>query len=200
MNYGKNGDTFNRPGINLTNAALLAAGGSHLELGDTGMLCSEYYPGKSLRITEELSDDLRRYYSFMTAYENLLRGPGLSEIASSVYIGGNLTSSLAEKDRVWSFSKQKEDGTEICHFINLMGAAHTNWADEKGTQKEPTLLLNQTVRLYPAKIPRTVSLASPDWQRGIMAEIPFIPGKDGRGDYIEFVLPLLEYWTMIVME
>ncbi len=73
------GEPFNLPGILYTDAVLMASGSSHLELGDTGMLSNEYYPGNSLRISRELEKRLRNYYSFMTAYENCLRGPGLRE-------------------------------------------------------------------------------------------------------------------------
>ncbi|MDR1692103.1 MAG: glycoside hydrolase family 66 protein [Oscillospiraceae bacterium] len=198
MNYGKNGKTFNRPGVNLTNAVLLAAGGSHLELGDTGMLSSEYYPGESLLIPETLAGDLRGYYSFMTAYENLLRGPGLTDGKNSVYIGGNLASVIADKDRVWSFSKEKEDGTGIYHLINLTGVEHTDWADTDSTQTEPSPLKNQITRIYAAKTPRTVGVASPDWRSGLLTEVPFTCGADEKGAYIEFTLPSLTYWTMVV--
>lgn len=52
MNYdAPKSENFNTPSINYVNAVLMSAGASHLELGDTGMLSSEYYPGNSMQIT-----------------------------------------------------------------------------------------------------------------------------------------------------
>lgn len=83
-------------------------GGSHLELGDTGMLSNEYYPGHSLRISAELEKRLRNYYSFMVAYENLLRGTGLVETAAKSQIDGVPASTDAAPGQVYAFTKKRE--------------------------------------------------------------------------------------------
>lgn len=90
----KKGERGRQPGMAVAPAMPVpaAAGGSHLELGDTGMLSNEYYPGNSLRISKELEKRVRNYYSFMVAYENFLRGPGLSEVPAKTWVGGERTS------------------------------------------------------------------------------------------------------------
>jgi dextranase len=65
--------TFNAPGVILADAAIFAAGASHLELGEH-MLANEYFPNANLTASSALMATLRNYYDFDVAYENLLRG------------------------------------------------------------------------------------------------------------------------------
>ena len=53
---------FNAPGVLLTEAAVMASGGSRLELGDdTRMLSHPYFPNRHLVMTDDLKRDMRRY-------------------------------------------------------------------------------------------------------------------------------------------
>lgn len=119
MNYKKQGGAFNTPGILLTDAVLMSSGAAHLELGDTGMLKSEYYPGETLRIKEELEKALRNYYSFSVAYENYLRDTSWKEVVLRTYVDGKPAALDAKADAVWSFTKINEQGEQVIHFINL---------------------------------------------------------------------------------
>lgn len=68
----KKGERGRQPGMAVAPAMPVpaAAGGSHLEL----------------------EKRVRNYYSFMVAYENFLRGPGLSEVPAKTWVGGERTS------------------------------------------------------------------------------------------------------------
>lgn len=189
------GEPFNEPGIRYTNSVLMASGGSHLELGDTGMLSSEYYPGNSLRIPGDLEKELRNEYSFMVAYENLLRGTGLEEITARTWVNGEPASMDGALGQVYSFAKRKGN-TEILHLINFDGASSQAWVDSRGTQTAPAVkedvVISQAVRHEPER----VWMASPDYQEGILQELDFTY-EDGM---VSFTLPYLEYWDMIVFE
>lgn len=204
MNYGKrkngSGGSFNNAGVNFTNATLIAAGGSHLELGDTGMLSGEYYPGNTLKINQALEDSLRNYYSFMVAYENLFRGTGLNEVITKTYVDEHMTSFQSEPGRIWSFTKTKGEDTEILNLINLTDAKQVDWVDDMGTQPAPKVLKGKTVKHYVTVKPSKVSIASPDYHNGIMEDVKFQAGKDEKGDYISFQLPYLKYWTTVVIQ
>ena len=203
MNYDKSkntGGSFNTPGVNYTNAVLLAAGGSHLELGDTGMLSSEYYPGDTLKVDVQLKNDLRNYYSFMVAYENVLRGPGLEEIVLKTYVDDKLTSYNNEVGNIWSFTKLKDGNMELVHLINFNTAKHLDWVDNMGTQTEPEEMVNKEVKHYVSIVPTRVSLASPDYQEGILIPLEFETGSDENGNYVTFLMPSLKYWTMVVIQ
>ena len=73
MNYECSGRDFNIPGVLLTDAVIFALGGAHLELGDH-LLCREYFPSQDVKMSPALRTLMVRYYDFMTAYQNLLRG------------------------------------------------------------------------------------------------------------------------------
>ncbi|MDF2472669.1 MAG: hypothetical protein K0R21_451 [Anaerocolumna sp.] len=203
MNYEKrksSGGSFNTAGVNYTNAVLLASGGSHLELGDTGMLSGEYYPGSTLQVNDELAGDLRNYYSFMVAYENLLRGPGLEEKVVKTYVDDTLTSYNSEVGKIWSFTKIKDQSMEIIHLINFIKASHVAWVDEMGTQTAPEVLTGRKVKHYVSIEPTQVGVASPDYKQGVFELVDFEVGNDEAGKYVLFELPSLEYWTMVIIQ
>ena len=201
MNYGApKSENFNVPSINYVNAVLMAAGASHLELGDTGMLSSEYYPGNSMRITAGLAEDLEDSYSFLVAYENLLRGTGLEPAADETYLDGKRTGSDLKPGNVSSFTKIKHQSgwkdREVLHLLNFDGASHDSWVDKGLAQTAPVTKTNVTVRHKYTQTPEKVWIASPDYQAGIPQEVPFTV-QDG---YVTFSLPYLEYYTMVVIE
>lgn len=189
------GEPFNLPGILYTNAMIAASGGSHLELGDTGMLSNEYYPGHSLRISAELEKRLRNYYSFMVAYENLLRGTGLEEIAAKTRVNKVPASTDAALGQVYAFTKKKGDQT-ILQLLNFDGASSAAWVDSRGAQTAPRIKTNVTVTQTVDQKPSKVYVMSPDYQEGIMQEVEF---SWANGE-VSFVLPYLEYWDMVVIE
>ncbi len=201
MNYDvEKGNSFNMPGVLLANATLMASGAAHLELGDTGMLSHEYYPGTTLVIEDALDVKLRNYYSFMVAYENYLRDPALTAYNAATYINGTAAAQNSVAGQIWSFSKKSENAGQVIHFINLCGTSSANWADSDGTQVEPTRQENLTVRQYVDTIPQNVYLASPDSFDGIMAELSFETGTDTNGTYITFQMPQLQYWNMVILK
>lgn len=201
MNYdAPKSEDFNTPSINYVNSVLMAAGAAHLELGDTGMLSSEYYPGNSMRITSALAQDLRDEYSFQVAYENLLRGTNLVEVRDETTLGGKSTSSDFQPGNVTSFTKIKyqdgEPAREILHLLNFDGASHDSWVDKGLAQTAPKIKKEMTVTHSCTVTPEKIWVASPDYRGGIMQEVEFTV-KNGT---VTFTLPYLEYYTMVVME
>lgn len=200
MNYEKKSGAFNTAGVLLTNATLMASGASHLEIGDTGMLRSEYYPGKTLRINEELEAALRNYYSFMVAYENYLRDPSLKAVNAKTYINEEACAKGSTVGKIWSFSKENQAGDQMLHFINLVGVNSNEWVDKYGKQTAPEKQTNLRVEHYVSKAPAHVYLASPDSAEGIMTELPFEVREEQGETCISFEMPSLAYWNMVVLK
>ena len=201
MNYdAPKSENFNTPSINYVNAVLMSSGASHLELGDTGMLSSEYYPGNSMQITSGLAEDIRRGYDFMVAYENLLRGTGLEEVRDETFVDGRRTGSDFKPGNVTSFAKVKhqagEPDREILHLLNFDGASHDSWVDKGLAQTAPKTKQQVRVSHYCTKVPEKIWAASPDCRDGILEELDFTE-ENGT---VTFTLPYLEYYTMVVME
>lgn len=202
MNYGKSGSagTFNTPGVLLTDAVMFALGGSHLELGDH-MLGSEYFPNNNLQMSDALRTSVIRYYDFMTAYQNLLRG---TDTASEVEVAATCTdSSLKYALNAWppkqggitTYARSVE-GREVIHLLNFINADNLSWRDLNGTMPAP-----RKVSSLPLKVPvqgkvSRIWVATPDQHAGAAQELAF-EQKDGA---VTFTVPSLQYWTMVVIE
>ena len=202
MNYDVReevGRYFNTPGILLTDATMFAVGGSHLELGDGHLLCSEYFPHKNLLMSDDLKSKLTTYYDFMTAYENLLRDGG--EVVDA---GITCTNNVATINswppatgRVVAYSRQKSD-CKVVSLLNFSSASegkHLTCRDLDGDMPEPALKENMEVRILAPKTSR-VWMASPDRLGGVPQELDFIQD----GEYVTLTVPSLKYWTMLVIE
>ena len=202
MNYDVReevGRYFNTPGILLTDATMFAVGGSHLELGDGHLLCSEYFPHKNLLMSNDLKSKLTTYYDFMTAYENLLRDGG--EVVDA---GITCTNNVATINswppatgRVVAYSRQKSD-CKVVSLLNFSSASegkHLTCRDLDGDMPEPALKENMEVRILAPDALR-VWMASPDRLGGVPQELDFIQD----GEYVTLTVPSLKYWTMLVIE
>lgn len=200
MNYGlaANGGNFNEPGVRLTDASIFASGGAHIELGDTGMLCNEYFPNKSLTMSQSLENTMRNYYDFSVAYENLLRDD-LQDCNNKVDIIGAKVSDSAEANAIWAFSKQKEK-YNVIQLINLIGNNSNEWVDNTGDIKEPQHQNNFKVKYYFSEKAKKVWLASPDLNNGKSTKLKYSTGKDAKGKYLLIDVPKLQYWDMIYIE
>lgn len=196
MNYdlSNSAGEFNTPGILLTDAVIFAAGGSHIELGEN-MLSKEYFPHQKLTISDDLNEQLIRYYDFSVAYQNLLRD-GLEPTSLEVTMGNDLeVSELADQGKVWSFAKQKEN-VDVVQFINFTDATTMEWRDNEGAQAEPTLQENVEVTIETRDTVENVWIASPDVYYGSAMNLDF-KQKDGK---VTVTLPSLKYWDMVVVE
>lgn len=201
MNYGSAGipGEFNEHSVRLTDAAIFAAGGAHIELGDTGMLCREYFPNKNLKMSSSLTAAMRNYYDFLVAYENLLRD-GLSDSSSKIDIDNVETSDNGSADTVWTYGKQKK-GFEVIQMINLLGMNNQAWRDDGANYDAPTtkkdLKLNYTLKDGNIK---GVYLASPDFYGGKSIKLSYKVSSDKDGKKLQIQIPELQYWDMIYIE
>ncbi len=188
---------FNAPGVLLADAVLFASGGAHIELGDGAqMLDSEYFPNRNLVLDNGLRQTLRRYYDFLVAYENLLRG-GLTDSPNVLTMGNVPTSNDAAPNTVWAFSKAGP-GRQVLHLINLVGEKDTAWRDDHGTDPVPTPQANLTVKDYfGAGTVTSVYWATPDVPSGLPHRLAFTAGADDRGRYVQFTIPRLAYWDLV---
>lgn len=199
MNYwlADNPGEFNTPGVLLTDAVMFALGGSHLELGPH-MLCKEYFPNDNLKMGDDLKEAIIRYYDFMTGYQNLLRDGG------SFMTGVDCVSTDQKFDvQGWPPVKGKlcvlgralED-KDVIHLLNLSQADSDEWRDDYGTMPEPDTVLNPSFSICPSRSVKGMWVASPDFAGGVLVPVPF----KANGNRLEFTLPSLKYWDMVVVE
>ncbi|MFA9397964.1 MAG: glycoside hydrolase family 66 protein [Clostridiaceae bacterium] len=201
MNYGKAGTPgeFNENSVRLTDAAIFAAGGDHIEIGDTGMLGREYFPNKNLIMNDSLEAAMRNYYDFLVAYENLLRD-GLTDSKNKIELDGIKTSNNGIQGTVWTYGKEKK-GFEVIQMINLLGMRHLSWRDDGANYDAPTiqkdLKLNYTTN---AKKIKGVYLASPDFNGGKSIKLKYTAKNEDDGIHLQIDIPELQYWDMLYIE
>jgi len=189
---------FNEPGVLLTEATVVAAGGSRLELGEgSQMLCSDYFPNRSLVMSDSLKAKMQQYYDFLVAYENLLRD-GQENTPNVIETPGVPNSSTGARNTVWTFAKQ-DARYEIVHLINLLGTAHVSWRDSDATQQAPTAVENLGVKYYYSGAAGKVYVTSPDVDAGRPRELAAHRGSDTGGKYVRFTLPRLAYWSVVFL-
>jgi dextranase len=202
LDTGLSSGYFNEPGVLLTDAAMFACGGAHLELGDgTNMLNNDYFPNDgSVLMTSSLMAAMRNYYDFLVGYENLLRGDTVSA-NNAAAIAGVTTSTNGSAGTVWIISKETL-GYNIIHLVNLLNSTSTAWNDYNGTCPAPSTLSNLAVKMYYTGSIGGGNLwyATPDTNFGVATQLGYTTGSDGGGNYINFTVPQLQYWDMIWLE
>ncbi|MBI2515965.1 MAG: glycoside hydrolase family 66 protein [Opitutae bacterium] len=196
----KAGREFNKPSVLLTNAAILAVGASHIELGDgSRLLSSEYFPdNEKFTPSPALRTALRHYYDFLTAYENFLSYEVVPAPATAVLLD-HPSNPYGVPNAVWAFTRQKGDTTMV-HLINLLGSDNAHWRDVKADRPDAPLLKDVRVRLRLAGKISSVGWASPDCDGGRYRSLPFAAGHDADGEYVDVIIPSLKYWDVLFLE
>lgn len=195
----QNPGKFNTSSVLLTDASVLAAGGSRLELGDdTRMLCSEYFPNRNLLMSQNLIQRERKYYDFIVAYENLLRDKQINS-TNEIEVNGYENSKTGQPNKIWTYSK-KDSNYDVIQMINLLGVYDNGWRSADAKKQTPTKAENFTVKYYTTQDIAAVSIASPDSNDCKSQDLAFTKGIDDKGNYITFTVPSLEYWDMIYMK
>jgi dextranase len=203
-NMGHDTGFANEASIRLTNSAILAAGGTHLEMGNGDVMVTQmYWPGQQLAMSDSLKWATLDHYNFEVAYENLLRdgvadAPLRTQLRNGLAYGAN-----GDPGTVWTFQKTKA-GFEILHLINLSANRTSDWRDpctDPTAYPPPPTLTNLPVRMYvkTSGIQR-VMVASPEIDHGKPYALGSVAGSDANGTYLDLVVPSLTYWTMVWVE
>lgn len=186
---------FNTPGVLLTDAVMFAIGADHLELGDH-MLCHEYFPNSHLAMSDDLKSQLVCYYDFFTAYEDLLRVEGQQNDDDIYTTSSNVTIANwpPRLGTVTAYTKTVGD-KKVVNLLNFVNANSLSWRDLKGDMPEPQQINGLTLAVKAGNVKR-IWVASPDCYGGVAQELHF----EKNGDRVVFTVPMLKYWSMIVIE
>ena len=186
---------FNTPGVLLTDAVMFAIGADHLELGDH-MLCHEYFPNSHLAMSDDLKSQLVCYYDFFTAYEDLLRVEGQQNDDDIYTTTSDVTIANwpPRLGTVTAYTKTVDD-KKVVNLLNFVNANSLSWRDLKGDMPEPQQINGLTLAVKAGNVKR-IWVASPDCYGGVAQELHF----EKNGDRVVFTVPMLKYWSMIVIE
>jgi len=192
--------------LKLATAAIHAAGGYHLLLGEgDGVLADAYYP-KYGRLSPADLAEVQQYYDFVVANEALLHDLDLRDVSNTwsgafdvesreVHLTGPVRfSAQAEPGKVWVLVKEKP-GRRVIHLINLTGLDHSRWNSE---QPQPAAVREIELRLTLLAPARAIWWASPD-DGGEPRRLLAVPAGDGSA-CVNVNLPELRFWGMIWIE
>ena len=207
----------------LVDATVAAAGGYHMSIAALAnanaafnVLQSAYYPTQYLSVARDTIRKLYNYQQFITAYENLLRGEGVTNSTQAVSTK-NAAGEILSKDalgvtgnQVWTFAKSGK-GFSTVQMINMMGI-NAGWHNEEGyaDNKTPDAQENLTVRLSlagktaqeAAKIADQVYVTSPDdWATSSMKKAQASLETDENGQPVLVIsVPKLTLWNMLYIK
>lgn len=207
----------------LVDATVAAAGGYHMSIAALAnanaalnVLQSAYYPTQYLSVAKDAIRKLYNYQQFITAYENLLRGEGVTNSTQAVSTK-NAAGDILSKDalgvtgnQVWTFAKSGK-GFSTVQMINMMGI-NAGWHNEEGyaDNKTPDAQENLTVRLSlagktaqeAAKIANQVYVTSPDdWATSSMKKAQASLETDDNGQLVLVIsVPKLTLWNMLYIK
>lgn len=89
----------------------------------------------------------------------------------------------------------------MLNLINLIGETNIDWQDVDGTYPVPTAQTNFTTKYYyGSTVPSSVQVSSPDINNGTAQSLSFTQSSDGGGNYVQFTVPSLAYWDMIIVQ
>ena len=207
----------------LVDATVAAAGGYHMSIAALAnanaalnVLQSAYYPTQYLSVAKDTIRKLYTYQQFIIAYENLLRGEGVTNSIQAVSTK-NVAGEILSKDalgvtgnQVWTFAKSGK-GFSTVQMINMMGI-NAGWHNEEGyaDNKTPDAQENLTVRLSlagktaqeAAKIANQVYVTSPDdWATSSMKKAQASLETDDNGQPVLVIsVPKLTLWNMLYIK
>jgi dextranase len=184
----------------LADAVIFASGGYHIELGESeAMLADAYFP-KYKPIGDELAAVMYRYYDFAVRYENVLSigtRDTTGESGGKVAIEGVKTDPDRVYKKVWVITRRGED-FETISLINLLDIPSPEWNGL--LLVDPTPLGELRVHYQMDREVQRVWLASPDFASPQAIPLEFSTGKFNGKSYVEFLVPRLEYWDLVVLE
>src|SRR5690606_23683504 len=91
---------------------------------------------------------------------------------------------------------KKVGSNQVLHLLNFSNAQTNEWKDNKAIQPKPTRFKNIELQFSSKEKVKTIWSSSPDELGSASRSLNFHQANDK----VSFVLPLLEYWTMVVIE
>jgi hypothetical protein len=192
-------DQFDENAVRLQLAAIYAAGATSIIIGDDQQsLANEYYPDRSKAIPPPLKRAVRDSLSFISAYETLLFPPevvplGCGTSCLVALSGQKLIDTGA--NGIWVVPR-RIGPYDTLHLINLV-TLDDLWRNAK--TGAPPIQTDIKLRYYVDAAIAGVYVASPDVDFGQARTLPYMSGRDGRGQYVEFTVSRLAYWDMVYL-
>lgn len=198
MNYdlANNKGFFNTASVLMTNAVIFAFGGAHMEMGEH-MLGKEYFPNNNLEMRDDLKKAMVAYYDFLVSYQNLLRDGGtFNDVPLSSADGKLNPIPWSNTTGATLVVAKKVGSSQVIHLLNFNNAKTTNWRDNAGVQPVPAKINDAQLSFSADGTVKKMWYASPDVLGAASLPLNF----KQNGNKVSFTLPVLQYWSMVVVE
>ncbi len=193
----------------LTNAVILASGGSQLVFGETdSVLCDSYYVNYA-KLREEFLPKVRSYCDFAVRYGKLLYDWNAMDISMTAANGINEDIVFAShSERALSFSSEGREGSIwtliresrsylTIHMINLIQVGE-EWNQPKPGLSDAVTGIEIDI-LLDTKI-KCVSMATPDDGSCTPIRLEYRTEQRSNGQHVIITIPKLAVWDMIWIE
>jgi dextranase len=168
--------------IRLSNAIIMACGGTRIELGEHARLLADPYFPKHEAISPELVGHLRKMSDFVVRYGELV-GPAAK----------NPSALQIEAPEGISVICRETSTFKTINLINFSGLDDPKWTE---THAAPTTLEDFQIEVELAEQVKRIYWASPD-----VDQLDLQPCSCRMlGSVLTIDVPVLHYWTMIVIE
>ena len=202
MNLNDYTNYLSEASVRLMDACVFANGAYHIEMGEgVEMLSNHYFPMHWPPMRPTLKRAMREYYDFIVKYENLLFFNTLGNVSDGT-AAANLSSSShtlsknGQSGSIWTIVKLWRDEFDTLNLVNLNGVDEV-WRNRSA---RPPAQSNIAMKYYTDKKVQKVYVATPDDGLGRAQELSFTEGTDGGGYYVEFTVPRLEYWDLVILD
>lgn len=175
-------DTLLSLNILLSDAIIFASGGYRIELGEgKGYLVDPYFP-KYKTLSDELYENLRRYYDFITRYRTFLYD-------SKLVVNDNVVT----QEDIWVM-KRILPKYDIIHLINYDRALMDRWNEPifRGIKDKKNFVVN----LKGVKEPKAVYIISPDGKNPKALSLNFTYKRNT----LSISVPSLHIWDTLIIE
>jgi dextranase len=168
--------------VRLTDAVVMASGGSRIEIGEHERLLTDpYFPNHSL-IPGELRTNLTRYYDFLVQYGDLIGPQAMAEVDIVVEAPADVM-----------VVPRKSQGWLAISLINFSGLGNARW---NKAHAAPKPVEDATVLISGVDGVERVWLASPDRDDLTLNEADWAC-KSGS---LMINLKQLDYWTLVAVQ
>ena len=202
MNLDDYTNYLSEASVRLMDACVFASGAYHIELGEgVEMLSNHYFPMHWPPMRPTLKRAMRDYYDFIVKYENLVFFNTLGDVvdgtdAANISSATHAVSKDGVSGSVWAVAKIWRDEFDTLNLVNLNGVDDL-WRNRSA---RPTAQTNIALKYYVDKKVRHLYVATPDDGLGRPRELSFTEGADPGGYYVQFTVPALEYWDLVVLD
>jgi hypothetical protein len=150
---------------------------------------------------DTLKRAMRDHYSFLTRYENFLFYNNQGGLRDGTN-GLNLSSSThaLSKDgsagKIWTVARICDGEFDAVSLINLNGV-DDQW---RNVSANPQFQTDIQLKYYLDAKCRRIHIATPDDGLGRPQALPFTEGSDGGGYFVEFTVPSLKWWDLLIFD